>query len=426
MPNSRLLIVDVAALSEGIVWDGPPFHAIESVFPAVTCTVQASFRTASFPARHGMIGNGLYHRELRKPLFWEQSAALVQGPRIWDEARAKGKRVAMLFWQQSLGESADIVLSPAPIHRHHGGMIEDCYCQPHGLYEGLCRRIGRRFKLRQYWGPLASAAVGDWIVEATAEVLTAPELAPDLCFTYLPSLDYDLQRAGPGSNPRAQAARTAVTQQLAALYAAAREAGYEVLVFSDYNIGATTEAVYPNRALLDAGFFAVRPVRDMLYADLFASRAFAMADHEVAHVYVADADVVPKVRAVLEACPGIDQILDRTAQAANGLDHANSGELVLIAEPGKWFAYPWWTTPRQAPDFASHVDIHRKPGYDPCELFFGWPPFSVSQNTARVRGSHGTAGPGRKVVWASTLPVTDTPTNLVNLAEEVQRWLNTR
>ena len=51
--------------------------------------------------------------------------------------------------------------------------------------------------------------------------------------------------------------------------------------------------------------------------------------------------------------------------------------LVLVAEPDAWFAYPFWLDDRHAPDYARTVDIHRKPGYDPCELFFDpkllWP-----------------------------------------------------
>jgi len=422
--GKKLLIVQVAALDYELETGALRFRPIETVFPAVTSTVQASFRTASLPAQHGMIANGLYRRDLRKVMFWEQSAGLVAGPRIWDDCRRRGGRVAVLFWQQSLGEQADLVLSPAPIHKHHGGMIEDCYSRPADLYERLCRAVGRRFKLRHYWGPAASHKAGDWIVEATAAVLKDPDLAPDLCLTYLPTLDYDLQRFGPDSE-RGIFAALAVEEQIKRLCSAAVGAGYEVLVYGDYGMATTTgPAALPNLALREAGLMNVRAVRGMRYPDLYSSRAFAMVDHEIAHVYVADPADVDEAASTLAALPGVAEVMDRAALACVGLDHPNSGELVLLAENGRWLAYPWWTDRREAPDYARHVDIHNKPGYDPCELFFGWPPMSVSLDTSRIRGTHGRAGPERKVSWAATFSQPREPADLVELAAGVRDWLN--
>ena len=407
---AKLLIIDVAALGWGLLEDndiaqcaGLRFAPTEGIFPAVTCSVQASFRTGLPCGGHGMVGNGRMYRELGKALFWEQSAGLVQGRRIWEGFRNRGGKVGLMFWQQSLGEAADLVLSPAPIHRHHGGMIQDCYSQPPALYGTLCDRIGKSFKLRQYWGPLASAKVGDWIAAATADVLRNPLPAPQLMLmTYLPSLDYDLQRYGPDHhNSRSALKRT--LRQLELMIHAARQNDFHVVVFGDYAIAPATQVAHPNRALLEAGLLRVREVRDMLYADLYASRAFAVADHEIAHVYVPDPQDLPAAAAVLGRLPGVGEVLDRSAQSALGLDHANAGELVLVAAEGCWFDYRWWNDPRQRPDYAAHVDIHNKPGYDPCELFFGWPPPSVSQNPGRIKGTHGRVGEGRQVAWASTL-----------------------
>jgi len=415
--RKKLLIVQVAAMSRDPGVEGLAFREIASVFPAVTCTVQASFRTASPPREHGVVGNGWMFRELGRPLFWEQSAALVSGRRIWDAFRRRGRTVGMLFWQQSLGEDVDVLLSPAPIHKHHGGMIQDCACCPAGLYADVCDAVGRPFKLQHYWGPLASPKAGDWIAAATAAVL-AGDSAPDLCLTYLPTLDYDLQRYGPDA-PKCDRAREALRRQLTDLTAAAGARGYDVLVFGDYAIAPADAAVLPNRALLEAGLLSVRDVRGMLYPDLHASRAFAVVDHEIAHVYIRrDADV-DAARDVLAALPGVADALDRAAQVDLALDHPRSGELVLIAEPGTWLAYPWWSDKRHAPDYASHVDIHNKPGYDPCELFFGWPPMSVSRDATRIRGSHGRVGEGRGVSWAATFDLPDVP-DLIELAAAVR------
>ena len=434
-PDKKLLVVQVAALGWDLIsdapgqaarWAGMEFAPMEAVFPAVTCTAQGSFRTASRPADHGMVANGLYHRALGRAMFWEQSAHLVGGQRIWRAYREAGGTVAMLFWQQSMGESADVVCTPAPIHKHHGGMIQTCHTRPAGLYETLCRRLGGAFRLRHYWGPLASAQAGEWISRATVEVLRDPELSPGLCLTYLPTLDYDLQRFGPG-HPRAAAALAAAEAQLASVLAAGRECGYEAVVFGDYAIGPVSgAAVLPNAALLDAGLLSVREVRGMLYPVLPESRAFALCDHEVAHVYVRRPRDIPAAREALAALDGAGEVLERNDTTYGRCDHPNAGELLMLAERGRWLAYPWWRDTRRRPDYATHIDIHNKPGFDPCELFFGWPPMSVSQDTSRVGGSHGRTGPQRRVAMAATVPLGEGLNNLVDLASAVRDWLETR
>jgi predicted AlkP superfamily pyrophosphatase or phosphodiesterase len=397
------------------------FHEAEGVFPALTCTVQASFRTAAPPSEHGMVANGLYHRDLMKPLFWEQSANLVQGPRFWERPPA-GRRVGMLFWQQSLGERLDLVLSPKPVHKHGGGMIQDCYSQPVDLYAKLCARVGRRFNLMHYWGPLASGKSSDWIVAGTAAVMASPELAPDLLLTYVPHLDYALQRCGP-SSPEAERALARVYDYLGQLRRSAEAHGYDYLFFGDYAMEEVPGGpVFPNRALREAGLFRVRPVNGRAYPDHYASRAFAMVDHQIAHVF-ADAAALDRAAGVLRALPGVEDVLDRDAQRARGIGHARSGELVLVAAAGRWFAYPWWENRREAPDYATHVDIHNKPGYDPCELFFGRTPFSVSLDARRVKGSHGRTNPGTSVAWATSCPFDHQPTTLVDLAQAAAAWL---
>jgi predicted AlkP superfamily pyrophosphatase or phosphodiesterase len=271
--HSRLLVIDCAALGWHLLEQkqmtsraGLSFGKAQGPFPAVTCTAQADFRTGHRPAWHGMIANGRYFPELAKVLFWEQSARLVEGDRFWKAFREAGRTVAMLFWQQSLGEQVDVVLSPAPIHKHHGGMIQDCYSQPPGLYHKLCRKIGSRFKLRNYWGPLASAKVGDWIAAATAAVME--DQGCDLVLTYLPTLDYDLQRYGPQSR-KAHEALEKLLRQISLLLEAADSLGYEVLVFGDYAIAPVRSgAAFPNRHLLQSGWMHQRIVQGRSYPDL--------------------------------------------------------------------------------------------------------------------------------------------------------------
>ena len=396
--KKKILVVDVAAFGWNLIEQTPPharpaFQSLETVFPAVTSPVQAAFRTAQTPAACGMESNGIFQRELRKFSFWEQSAHLVHGRRIWDEFRARGKKVGLLFWQQSLGEQVDLLLSPKPVHKHHGGMIQDCYSQPHDLYARLTAELGRPFNLMHYWGPLASHRATDWIVDATCAVMAASDLAPDLLLTYLPHLDYDLQRHGP-DNPNVFEAT-----------------GYEIVIFGDYAIEKVSGApVFPNRALRDAGLFSVRSVAGRAYPDFFTSAAFAMVDHQIAHVFALAPTRRSPVRRTLEQLDGVAEI------------HERGGDFLIAAQPGRWFAYPWWSDKREAPDYATHVDIHNKPGYDPCELFWGWPPGAISQDATRIRGTHGLTGPGRTVAWASSLPSLQ-PATLLDLAQQLKQHL---
>ncbi len=424
----RMLVIQVAALSYETARElnlDLTFHAGKSVFPAVTCTVQATLRTAALPSKHGMVANGRYYRELRKIMFWEQSSALVGGARIWHDFRQAGGRVAMLFWQQSMGETVDMLLTPAPIHRHGGGMIQDCYGRPDTLYADLCRRLGRPFRLRQYWGPAASARVGDWIAEATASLIPDTNLAPHLCLTYLPSLDYDFQRFGP-QHPRAKRAVVRLRQQIELLLAAAGRNGYEVTVCGDYAVAPCSgPAVFPNRILCEHGVMKTRDVRGQQYPDLHTSRAFAVVDHEVAHIYVADETDRDSVRRLLEQSDGIETVLMPAERDRMGIDHPNAGELIAVAQPGRWFAYPWWTQHRNAPDYAGHVDIHNKPGFDPCELFFSLYPPGISRDTQRIRGTHGRIDAGREIATASTVESLAAPGGLLELAQGLKLWLGT-
>jgi predicted AlkP superfamily pyrophosphatase or phosphodiesterase len=330
--------------------------------------------------------------------------------------------VGVLFWQQSLGESVDVLISPAPIHKHHGGMIQSCYSKPVGLYDRLRTSVGRDFNLMHYWGPLASAKSSDWIASATAALLQDKD-APDLCFTYLPVLDYDLQRFGPDSE-KAKKALAALQGELTEILISARENNYDVLVFGDYAIRSAGEgAVLPNLALKNKGFLQCRNIKGALYPDLYASSAFAVVDHEIAHVYVKNRDQIVEVRDVLRHLQGVGDVLDGEGQIKEGVAHTRSGELVLVADDGYWFAYPWWNDKKQAPDYAGHVDIHNKPGYDPCELFFGWPPMSVSQNTDKIKGTHGRTGDKRLSCWASTCSFETEPSSLLELALTVRSYL---
>jgi predicted AlkP superfamily pyrophosphatase or phosphodiesterase len=420
----KLLVLDVAALGWNLVSHLPEFRPAQAIFPAVTCPVQASLRTGKPTGAHGLVANGLFFEDLRKVLFWEQSARLVEGPRIWDDFRARGGTVGLMFWQQSLGEAVDLVMSPWPVHKHSGGMLQSCHTNPAGLEARINERVGRPFNLMNYWGPLANHKSSDWIVDAICAVLEMRDVAPDLLCAYIPHLDYDLQRYGPDS-PEAVKALDVALGYFTRLKAAAEAAGYDWLILGDYAIEPVTKgAVFPNRRLREAGLFGTRDVKGMAYPNFYEGRAFAVSDHGLAHVYCRDAASVREAREALTGFPGIAEILGKEEQAARQLAHRRSGDLLLVAEPGTWFAYPWFTDRSEAPDFAGHVDIHNKPGYDPCELFFGWPPGTVSFNTDKIHGTHGRNGPGMEVAWSTSLDL-KTAADQLELAQAVQDWTRT-
>jgi predicted AlkP superfamily pyrophosphatase or phosphodiesterase len=293
------------------------------------------------------------------------------------------------------------------------------------LEQRLTEAVGRPFNLMNYWGPLANHKSSDWIVDATCAVLGMPDIAPDLLLAYIPHLDYDLQRFGPHS-PAAHKALDLLLGYLTRLKAACAENGYDWLIVGDYAIEPVQRgAIFPNRALRDAGLFQVRDIRKMNYTDFFTSAAFAVVDHQIAHVYCRDAAATEQAAKVLSTLPGVAEVLTQEDQKNRGLLHPRSGQLLIVAEPGAWFAYPWFEK-SQAPDYASHVDIHNKPGYDPCELFFGWPPLSVSFDTRKIHGSHGSTEPGYEIAWSTSLPLADQPKSALDLARLTQAWLDAR
>lgn len=423
--RKKILVVQVAALGADFARRngygdiaGLPLQEAKTLFPAVTCTVSASFRTGLLPSVHGIPGNGWLDSSLREPCFWKQSSQLVEGERIWDGARKNGATVAVAFLQQILGERADAVLSPAPIHKHGGGMEMACYSKPSGFYTTLKQGAGGDFKLWRYWGPLASVKSSHWIASGFAGYLKSPDAA-DFVWFYLPGLDYDLQRFGPSSSKCAKA-MAATAQDLEMVCASARSAGYETVVFGDYAMEDVTFGVsYPNRKLLEAGLFKTRTVAGMEYPDLFDSPVFAVCDHQVAHVYVFDKTKLEEAVSIFESDSFTDRILRGEERTDAGLNHARAGDFTIVAKPGAWYSYKWWTSKRSAPDYASHVDIHNKPGFDPCELFFaGANPFNVSQDDAKVKGTHGRSDAG-VAVYSSLGPVG----SLLELSNQVKEFL---
>jgi predicted AlkP superfamily pyrophosphatase or phosphodiesterase len=361
---ARLCVIDVVGLTPSLLPHTPQIAALgetrpwTSPIPAVTSTCQATLLTGLPPSRHGIVANGWLYRDTGEVRFWQQSDALVQAPKLYDDVQT-----AKLFWWFNQGSSARWYVTPKPHYGCDGskvfGTIDATGCR-------LEPQLGP-FPFRSFWGPMAGLPATEWIARAAATVIRARE--PDLALVYLPHLDYDYQRYGPGDPERA----AEVDRCAGIVIEAAHAIGARVVALSEYGIVPVSRPVLINRALRSAGWLAVRdgPFGEML--DTHESRSFAVVDHQIAHVYVKDLPL-EEVRSAIEKLDGVDRV---AAPQELELDHPRAGELVAMTEPDAWFAYPYWLDDRRAPDFARTVDIHRKPGFDPCELF----------STSRLRGS---------------------------------------
>ncbi|MBI5368919.1 MAG: alkaline phosphatase family protein [Planctomycetes bacterium] len=340
---------------------------VTPVLPAVTCAVQSTYLTGLPPAGHGIVANGWYFRDLAEVWFWRQANTLVAGEKVWEAGRARDRAFtcAKLFWWHNMYSTADWSVTPRPAYPADGRKLPDIYSSPPELRRELLDGLGP-FPLFQFWGPGAGLVSTRWIAAAALQVMGRHR--PTLTLVYLPHLDYPLQRWGP-DDPRLAAELAAVDAEAGRVIDRARAEGAEVLVLSEYGIGAVSRPVHLNRVLRAAGFLAVQDNQVGELLDAGAARAFAVADHQLAHVYVKRPEEVPAVRRLLEAVPGVERVLGAAEKPAAGLDHPRAGELVAVAARDAWFTYYYWTDDRRAPDFARTVDIHRKPGYDPVELF---------------------------------------------------------
>jgi predicted AlkP superfamily pyrophosphatase or phosphodiesterase len=377
---NRVLVLLAVGLSPALVGEHTPnlrrlaargaMRPLRPVTPAVTCTVQSTLVTGLMPAGHGAVANGWYFRDLSEVWLWRQSNRLVAGERIWEAGKKRDPAFtcAKMFWWYNMYSSADWSATPRPMYPADGRKIPDHYAHPQELHGELDAKLGT-FPLFKFWGPLTDISSTEWIARASLHVMETRD--PTLTLAYLPHLDYNLQRLGPDlAHPRVQQDLRELDAVCGTLIDFAAATKREVIVVSEYGITPVTDAVHVNRALREAGFVKVRPEehgREVL--DPGASAAFAVADHQVAHVYVNDEGRISAVRALLEKLDGVETVLDGEGKRAYGLHHERSGELVAISRPDRWFSYYYWLDDRRAPDFARTVDIHRKPGYDPVELF---------------------------------------------------------
>jgi predicted AlkP superfamily pyrophosphatase or phosphodiesterase len=340
---------------------------IGAVTPAVTCTAQATYLTGKYPDKHGIVGNGWYFRDECEIKFWRQSNKLVQAPKVWEIARTLDPTFtcANLFWWYNMYSSVDYAVTPRPIYLADGRKIPDIYTRPAELRIELQNQLGT-FPLFDFWGPQTSIRSSRWIAESAKRI--DQKYHPTLTLIYLPHLDYNLQRFGP-HHPSIHKDLQEIDTVCGDLidYYEAHEA--QIIVLSEYGITDVSRAISLNRVFRERGLIAIREERGLELLDAGASTAFAVADHQIAHIYINDPSKTQQVRKILEETEGIEQILDEAGKVKYHLTHPRAGDLIAISQSDAWFTYYYWLDDRRAPDFARTVDIHRKPGYDPVELF---------------------------------------------------------
>ncbi len=383
---------DLAAMPTlaGMASSGDQTNLVPS-FPCVTCPVQANMTTGCLPNEHGVVANGFFWREKNEVEMWTAWNDCIQRPQIWDLLHKQDPAITSAVWfaLHSKGAGADLVCTPAPIHNPDGSESLWCYTKPTEMYGTLRDKLGH-FPLQNFWGPLSSIRSTDWICDSA--VWAANQSRPNFFYIYLPHLDYAAQKLGPDS----EAARRALVELDAAIarLVAGIDQAYAPqrplwLVASEYTIVPVNHVVYPNRVLREAGLLHVEQKPDGEWLDLANSRAWALADHQLAHVFLLNEPEAENVAELFRGREGIDEVLVGQQRARYGLDHERSGDVILISALNSWQAYYWWLADEHAPAFARTVDIHRKPGYDPVEMHLDMATRSTPLDATLVRGSHG-------------------------------------
>jgi len=407
IPGLRRQDLEAMPCLSGLVAGGDIAELVPG-FPAVTCTVQANMTTGVPPSEHGVVANGFYWPERHEVEMWTSPNNCIEASQLWDILRSHdvALRSAVWFPLHSKECGADYVCTPAPIHNPDGSESLWCYTRPESLYGELREQLGH-FPLQHFWGPLANIKSSAWIIDSAMHAAQA--YRPNLFYVYLPHLDYAAQKDGPDST----AAQQAIVQLDAEIgrlvdgFSAAYEDQHLLwLVASEYVVTQVDHVSYPNRALRQAGLLSVRHEEDGEHLDLAASRAWALVDHQISHVFVRDDDAgtLAETHELLAGQAGVAEVLTRPELDRYELQHARCGDLVVISAPNSWQAYYWWFDDAQAPGFARTVDIHRKPGYDPVEMY--WDPSNkcIPLDATLVQGSHGAPPhqPGQRGVLLSS------------------------
>ena len=401
----RLAVINVVGLTESLIGQHTPRIAefvkrsalahIAPAFPAVTCTAQSNYLTGKSPSEHGIVGNGWFNRELSEVHFWRQSNQIVDAPKIWNHLWLLNPdfTCANCFWWFNMYSDVDYSITPRPMYPADGRKFFDVYSWPYSIREEIKKDLGE-FPFFSFWGPAAGIdspqgkadAASRWIAESAKWIEN--KYSPTLNLIYLPHLDYNLQRhgtyAGRAGSPQPADGAHGVTRptnpkihrdlrEIDAIvgdlieFFAKRDV--QVVLLSEYGITNVDSPIHLNRIFREQGWLTVKDELGLEILDAGASKVFAVADHQVAHIYVNDPWLLGPVQRLVAGLAGVDRVTFKGENPDKNFWHARAGQLVAVAKENAWFTYYYWLDDARAPDFARTVDIHRKPGYDPVELF---------------------------------------------------------
>ena len=348
---------------------------IDPAFPAVTCTAQSNYLTGKRPSDHGIVGNGWYNHELAEVTFWKQPNQTVQSPKLWHDLSLAndGFTCATMFWWFNMYADVEWSATPRPTYPADGSKHFDIYTWPYELRSALKSELGE-FPFPAFWGPMAGRqspagkpeAVSEWI--ANAAKCIEQHHQPTLNLVYLPHLDYNLQRLGP-VHPEIATDLQQIDRIVGGLIDFFEKRDVQGVLISEYGITPVEQPIHLNRLFRERGWLAIKEELGLERLDFGNSRAFAVADHQAAHIYINDKSIEHDMRRLVEGCDGVTAVWGQAEKQANGIDHSRAGDLIAISAENTWFSYYYWLDDAVAPDFARCVDIHRKPGYDPVELF---------------------------------------------------------
>lgn len=372
----KTVVINVVGLTKRLIGEHTPFIEsflekgealyIEPVLPGVTCTVQSTYVTGKWPAEHGIVGNGWYFKDECEVKFWRQSNKLVQQPKLWDDLKEKYPdfTCANHFWWYNMYSNVDFSITPRPNYLADGRKIPDVYSYPPQLRDDMQKALGT-FPLFEFWGPKTTINSSKWIADAA--LLTDKKHNPDLTLIYLPHLDYNLQRYGLDFEIISKDLQEidTVVEQLVKHYEALNA---RVILLSEYGITNVNRPVHLNRILRREGMIAVREERGLELLDAGESDAFAVADHQIAHVYCKDSKDIARVAKIIKSVEGVEKVLYGDDLKNYHINHERCGDIVVVADKDSWFTYYFWLDDSKAPDYARMVDIHKKPGYDPVEM----------------------------------------------------------
>ena len=374
---NKTVVINIVGLSSKLIGPNTPFiqkwasdkqiQKIQPVLPAVTCTAQSTYLTGKWPSEHGIVANGWYFKTECEVKFWRQSNNLVQAPKIWDVARQLDPTFTCsnMFWWYNMYSTVDYSATPRPNYLSDGRKIPDCYTYPADLRDELQQTLGT-FPLFNFWGPNTTIKSSRWIADAS--MVTDKKYNPTLTLIYLPHLDYNLQRYG-HDHPSITKDLQEIDEVVKDLVEYYEKNNSKVLLLSGYGITDVNQPIHLNRLFRQKGWLGIRNEQTWELLDAGASKVFAVADHQIAHIYVNDQSLKSQVRALLEQTPGIDLILNEEGKKQYHLDHDRSGDFIAVADNHSWFTYYFWFEDHKAPDYARTVDIHKKPGFDPVEMF---------------------------------------------------------